>query len=151
MITIWSPDGALPIRKPARGWDSEIAGGNGFLALPENRRQYKLNAERAFTLGHHQLTLFGAGYYGFSRIPGLVPIAVPIPGDTIDPRQSDRTYTSLFVASDTWQISDQRQVQFSGFFRTYSLSLKSDFGAGLIRQSETRTVAGGNAAYIAKD
>jgi hypothetical protein len=122
----------------------EIAGGNGFLALPENRKQYKVNGERSFTFGRHQLTLFGAGYYGFSHLPGLVPIDTPVPGDTINPRQQDLTHTSLFVASDTWQISDKRQVQFSGFFRTYSLRLQSDFGDGLIRQSEFRTVAGGN-------
>lgn len=125
----------------------EISGGNGFLVLPENRKQYKLNAERSFTLGHHQLALFGASYYGYSRLPGLVPIGVPVPGDTIDPRQSDRTYTSLFVASDTWQISDRRQAQFSGYFRSYGLSLQSNFSDGLIRQSESRTVAGGNASY----
>jgi hypothetical protein len=52
----------------------------------------------------------------------------------------------LFVASDTWQISDKRRLQLSGFFRTYSLELKSDFGDGLIRQSESRTVRGGNAS-----
>src|SRR5208282_5950270 len=40
--------------------------------------------------------------------------------------------------------------QFSGFFRTYNLSLFSDFGLGLIRQSEFRTVAGGSAAYVNK-
>ena len=38
-------------------------------------------------------------------------------------------------------------MQFSGFFREYSLDLKSDFGDGLIRQSEFRTVRGGNASY----
>jgi hypothetical protein len=143
MVTGWSP------ANPQIGaWVGlEIAGGDGFLALPENRKQYKLNAERSFTLGHHQLTLFGAGYYGFSRIPGLAPIAVRLPQDTVDSRQSDRTYTSLFVATDTWQISDKQQVQFSGFFRTYGLSLKSNFGDGLIRQSESRTIAGGNASY----
>jgi hypothetical protein len=141
-VTGWSP------ANPQTGaWVGlEIAGGNGFLALPENRKQYKINGERSFTLGRHQLTLFGAGYYGFSRIPGLVPIDAPVPGDTIDPRQQDLTHTSLFVASDTWQISSKRQVQFSGFFRTYSLRLQSDFGDGLIRQSEFRTVAGGNTA-----
>ena len=143
MVTGWSP------ANPQIGaWVGlEIAGGDGFLALPENRKQYKLNAERSFTLGHHQLTIFGAGYYGFSRIPGLAPIAVRLPQDTVDSRQSDRTYTSLFVATDTWQISDKQQVQFSGFFRTYGLSLKSNFGDGLIRQSESRTIAGGNASY----
>lgn len=139
-VTGWSP------ANPQTGaWVGlEVAGGNGFLALPENRKQYKINGERSFTLGRHQLTLFGAGYYGFSHLPGLVPINVPVPGDTIDPRQQDLTHTSLFVASDTWQISAKRQVQFSGFFRTYSLRLQSDFGDGLIRQSEFRTVAGGN-------
>jgi hypothetical protein len=142
-VTGWSP------ANPETGaWVGlEVAVGNGFLALPENRKQYKINGERAFTFGRHQLTLFGAGYYGFSHIPGLVPIDVTVPGDTIDPRQQDLTHTSLFVMSDTWQISSKRQVQFSGFFRTYSLRLQSDFGDGLIRQSEFRTVAGGNTSF----
>jgi hypothetical protein len=142
-VTGWSP------ANPQTGaWVGlEVAGGNGFLASPENRKQYKINGERSFALGRHQLTLFGAGYYGFSHIPGLAPIDTPVPGDTIDPRQQDLTHTSLFVASDTWQISSNRQVQFSGFFRTYSLRLQSDFGDGLIRQSEFRTVAGGNTSF----
>ena len=142
-VTGWSP------ANPQTGaWlGLEIARGNGFLALPENRKQYKINGQRSFTLARHQLTLFGAGYYGFSHIPGLVPIDVRVPGDTIEPRQQDLTHTSLFVASDTWQISDKRQLQFSGFFRTYSLRLQSDFGDGLIRQSEFRTVAGGNTSF----
>jgi hypothetical protein len=38
-------------------------------------------------------------------------------------------------------------LQSSGYFRTYSLELKSNFGDGLIRQSEFRTAAGGNATY----
>jgi hypothetical protein len=140
--------GGSPANPQTGAWVGlEIAGGNGFLALPENRKQYKINGERSFTVGHHQLTLFGAGYYGFSHIPGLVPIDAPVPGDTIDPRQQDLTHTSLFVASDTWQISAKRRLQFSGFFRTYSLRLQSDFGDGLIRQSEFRTVAGGNTCF----
>jgi hypothetical protein len=125
----------------------EIAGGDGFLALPEHRHQYKVNGERYYTFGHHLLTLFGAGYYGQSRIPGLVPIALRVRQDTIDPRQSDRTHTALFIASDTWQITDRQQLQFSEYFRTYSLDLRSDFGDGLIRQSEFRTVTGGNTSY----
>jgi hypothetical protein len=142
-VTGWSP------ANPQTGaWIGlEVSGGNGFLAIPENRKQYKLNGQRSFTLGRHQLTLFGAGYYGFSHIPGLSPIALHVPGDTIDSRQQDLTHTSLFVASDTWQISARRQVQFSGFFRTYSLRLQSDFGDGLIRQSEFRTVTGGNTTF----
>jgi hypothetical protein len=142
-VTGWSPS------NPQTGaWlGLEAASGNGFVALPENRKQYKINGERSFTFGRHQLTLFGAGYYGFSHIPGLVPINVAFVGDTIDPRQQDLTHTSLIVISDTWQISSKRQVQFSGFFRTYSLRLQSDFGDGLIRQSEFRTVAGGNTSF----
>ena len=143
LATGWSPT------SPQLGaWlGLEVAGGNGLLALPEHRRQYKVNGLRSFSLGLHQLTLFAVGYYGSSRIPGLVPIDVRVPGDTIDPRQSDRTHTSLWVASDTWQITQRKQIQLSGFFRTYSLDLASNFGDGLIRESEFRTVAGGNAAY----
>jgi hypothetical protein len=141
-VTGWSPENTLT----GAWFGIEIAGGNGFLALPENRKQYKLNGERSFAFGRHQITIFGAGYYGYSRIPGLVPINIQVPGDTIDPQQADRTHTGLFVASDTWQISDKRRLQLSGFFRTYSLELKSDFGDGLIRQSESRTVHGGNAS-----
>ena len=142
-VTGWSPS-----NPQTGGWVGlEIAGGNGFLARPENRKQYKINGQRSFTLGRHQLTLFGAGYYGFSRLPGLVPIDASVPGDTIDPRQQDLTNTFLLVASDTWQISPKRQVQFSSFLRTYSLRLQSNFGDGLIRQSEFRTVAGGNTSF----
>jgi hypothetical protein len=125
----------------------EIAGGDGFLGLPEHRHQYKVNGERSYAFGHHQLTLFGAGYLGQSRIPGLVPINLRIPQDTIDSRQSDHTHTALFIASDTWQIRDRQQFQFSEYLRTYSLDLRSDFGDGLIRQSEFRTVSGGNTSY----
>ena len=38
----------------------------------------------------------------------------------------------------------------SGFFRTYNLSLYSDFGQGLIRQSEFRTVTGQSTNYVNK-
>src|SRR5216684_5576553 len=143
VVSGWSPG-----NPQAGAWlGMEIAGGDGFLALPEHRHQYKVNAERYYTFGHHLLTLFGAGYYGESRIPGLVPSAMRVPQDTIDPRQSDRTHTALFVASDTWQITDRQQLQFSEYFRTYRLDLKSDFGDGLLRQSEFRTVTGGNTSY----
>jgi carboxypeptidase family protein len=142
-VSGWSPG------NPQTGaWlGMEVAGGDGFLKLPERRHQYKINGERYYTFGHHLLTLFGAGYYGQSRIPGLVPIAMRVPQDTIDPRQSDRTHTALFVASDTWQITDRQRLQFSEYFRTYSLDLRSDFGDGLLRQSELRTVTGGNTSY----
>ncbi len=52
--------------------------------------------------------------------------------------------------NDVWQLSGGQQLELSGFFRTYNLSLFSDFGQGLIRQSEFRTVAGGSANYVNK-
>jgi hypothetical protein len=45
-------------------------------------------------------------------------------------------------------MTKTQNLDFSGFFRTYSLDLRSDFGDGLIRQSEFRTVTGGNASYL---
>jgi len=132
--------------------------GNGFLDRLEHRQQYKFNGERLFHVGQHRLTLFGIGYYGFSYVPGLVPIFALNSadanfhnyGDTIDPRQKDQTHTALIAANDVWQISGSQQLQLSGFFRTYNLSLFSDFGQGLIRQSEFRTVAGGSTNYVNK-
>jgi len=146
VVTGWSPS-----NRATNGWISlEGSFGNGFLKRPEHRRQYKLNTYREIKRGKHDLTLFGIGYYGFSWIPGLIPIDVPVPGDTIDNRQLDRTHTSITVASDRWQLTGSKQFLFSGFFRTYSLTLRSNFGDGLIQQNEFRTVAGGEAAYVQK-
>jgi hypothetical protein len=136
----------------------EAAYGNGFLDRLEHRQQYKFNGERVFQTGQHRLTLFGIGYYGFSYVPGLVPIFAPnsadanFPnfGDTIDPRQKDQTHTALVALNDVWQLSGSQQLQLSGFFRTYNLSLFSDFGQGLIRQSEFRTAAGASVNYLNK-
>jgi hypothetical protein len=132
--------------------------GNGFLDRLEHRQQYKFNGERMFQVGQHRLTLFGIGYYGFSYVPGLVPMLatnsadahVTNYGDTIDPRQKDQTHTALVALNDVWQLTGSQQLQLSGFFRTYNLSLFSDFGQGLIRQSEFRTVAGASANYLNK-
>jgi hypothetical protein len=132
--------------------------GNGFLDRLEHRQQYKFNGQRIFHAGNHRLTLFGIGYYGFSYVPGLVPIFAenqydqnfPNYGDTIDPRQKDQTHTALVALNDVWQLGARQQLQLSGFFRTYNLSLFSDFGQGLIRQSEFRTVTGGSANYVNK-
>jgi hypothetical protein len=130
--------------------------GNGFLDRLEHRQQYKLNGERLFHVGGHRLTLFGVGYYGVSYVPGLIPVFAenqydsnfPNIGDTIDPRQKDQTHTALVALNDVWQLGSTQQLQLSGFFRTYNLSLFSNFGQGLIRQSEFRTVAGGSANYV---
>ena len=52
----------------------DLSFGNGILSLLEHRQQYKLNGQRIYKTGNHRLTLLGLGYYGFSYIPGLVPI-----------------------------------------------------------------------------
>lgn len=140
-----------PSSPSTRAWIAlEAAYGNGFLDRFEHRKQFKLNTFRSFQKGHHAITLFGIGYYGFSDIPGLIPRDVPVPDDTIDPRQSDRTHTSIFAVTDNWQFAENQQLQFAAFSRTYSLQLRSNFGDGLIQQSEFRTVAGGNTTYVHK-
>ena len=134
----------------------EAALGNGFLDRPEHRQQYKFNGERIFNAGAHRFTLLGIGYYGQSYLPGLVPIFRPNSndasianlGDTIDLRQKDQTHTALVALNDVFQISASQQLQLSGFARTYSLSLYSNFGQGLIRQSEFRSILGGSASYV---
>jgi hypothetical protein len=135
------------------GWDwlaIQASYGNGFLDTLEHRQQYKVNALKGWDMGAHRLTLLFLGYYGQSGIPGLVPINVPGLRDTIDPRQRDQTHTGELALNDVWHLAPQTELQLSGFFRTYNLSLYSDFGDGLIRQSEFRTVTGGNAAYVRK-
>jgi hypothetical protein len=138
----------------------ELSFGNGYLERLEHRQQYKFNGFREFKLGRHEVTLFGVGYYGFSFVPGLIPINISVPDDTVDRRQQDYTHTTIFVASDTWRLNDQSQLTYSGFFRTYSLQLRSNFmpdftqsleyPGGLIQQSEFRTVAGGGTVYSQK-
>jgi hypothetical protein len=140
----WSPENTA-----TNAWLAvEASFGNGFLDRLEHRRQYKLNGLRQFSLGRHQFTVFGIGYYGFSYVPGLIPIDVPVPGDTIDNRQLDRTRTFVLVATDNWELSDNTHFSFSGFFRNYALTLRSNFGDGLIQQSEDRNVSGGEATYL---
>ena len=141
--------GWSPTNPQTNAWiGAEASFGNGFLERLEHRQQYKLNGLRQFNFGNHQLTLFGIGYSGFSYIPGLIPINVPVSGDTIDNRQLDRTHTFLLVATDNWKLSEQKQLSFSGFYRNYALTLRSNFGDGLIQQSETRNIFGGEVTYI---
>jgi len=133
------------------GWNwlaMQASYGNGFLDRLEHRQQYKINALKSWELGAHRLTLLFLGYYGTSKVPGLVPIDVPNLHDTIDPRQKDQTHTGEIALNDVWHLSEAGELQLSGFFRTYNLSLYSNFGDGLIRQSEFRTEAGGNANYV---
>ena len=57
----------------------------------------------------------------------------------------DQTHTSILAVNDQWQVGAKDEAAFSGFFRTYNLALFSNFGEGLIRQSEFRTVEGAEA------
>ena len=135
------------------GWNwlaVQASYGNGFLDALEHRQQYKFNILKGWTLGAHKLTLLALGYYGVSRIPGLVPVDVPNLHDTIDARQKDQTHTGEIALNDVWRLGTGTDLQLSSFFRTYNLSLYSNFGDGLIRQSEFRTVNGENATYIHK-
>ena len=133
------------------GWNwlaVQASYGNGFLDTLEHRQQYKLNALKTWNVGAHQISSLFLGYYGQSMLPGLVPLDVPNLHDTIDRRQRDQTHTGEAAVNDLWRVSEGSELQLSGFFRTYNLSLYSNFGDGLIRQSEFRTVAGGNGNYI---
>jgi hypothetical protein len=135
------------------GWNwiaIQASYGNGFLDAPEHRRQYKINALKGWNLGAHKLALLFIGYYGESKIPGLVPIGIPGLHDTIDSRQRDQTHTGEIALNDTWHLRSDSELQLSTFFRTYNLSLSSNFGDGLIRQSEFRTVTGDNATWVRK-
>lgn len=143
--------GWSPANPGTRAWIAiEASYGNGFLDALEHRRQFKLNAFRVLEAGNHTVTLFGIGYYGQSKVPGLVPIDVPNLHDTIDPRQRDQTHTGEAVVNDVWRLAPESELQLSAFFRTYNLALFSNFGDGLIRQSEFRTETGGNTTYVRK-
>ena len=126
----------------------EFSAGNGFLDRLEHRQQYKLNGLREFQIGKHQLSLYAIAYKGFSYVPGLIPINMNVPNDTIDNRQSESTHNLLLAASDDWKPGEKTQLSFSGFFRSYALQLRSNFGAGLIQQSENRNLGGGNITYV---
>lgn len=146
LVVGWSP--ADP---ETRGWVvAEASYGNGYLRRLEHRKQYKLNAFRAARVNRHELTVFGLGYYGFSFLPGLSPIQVRVPDDTIDPRQLEKANSGILAVNDTWRIDENRQMQFSGYFRTYGLDVRSNFGEGFIRQTEFRTTGGANALYAQK-
>jgi len=142
-VTGWSP--ADTNKKEWVGL--ELSYGNGFLQRMEHRKQYKVNGSRVFGFGSHELTVYGIGYYGFSYLPGLAPIGVHTPNDTIDTRQSEQASSGIVIANDIWRVSPRSQVQFSGFFRTYKLDVRPNFGDGIIRQSEFRTANSENTTY----
>jgi len=136
--------GFAPKDPAKREWVAiEANYGNGLLKDYEHRQMYKLNAQRVFDIGKHELTLFGIAYYGAAHEGNLVPIGYSQDlGDTLDPRQKDQTHTALLAVDDHWKLGGKDDAAFSGFARTYNLALFSNFGEGLIRQSEFRTVEG---------
>ena len=136
--------GFVPRNPAKREWVAfEANYGNGLLKDLEHRQMYKLNAQRVFDVGQHEITLFGIAYYGVSHEGNLIPIGYGRDlNDTLDPRQQDQTHTALLAADDRWKLGADDEVAFSGFARTYNLALFSNFGEGLIRQSEFRTVEG---------
>ena len=146
LVAGWSPT-----NPDSRGWIvAEASYGNGYLRRLEHRKQYKLNALRAVRVGNHEITLFGLAYYGFSFLPGLSPIEIRVPDDTVDRRQLEKANSGILAVNDTWRIDDNRQVQFSGYFRVYGLDVRSNFGEGFIRQTEFRTASGGSTLYAHK-
>jgi hypothetical protein len=139
--------GFAPLDPAKREWVAiEANYGNGLMRTLEHRQQYKWNAMRAWNPGRHEITLFSAGYYGTSHEGNLVPIGFGVEvNDTLDSRQQDQTHSSILAADDRWKAGSKDEFGFSGFFRTYNLGLFSNFGEGLIRQSEFRTVEGAEA------
>ena len=124
----------------------EVNYGNGLMRRLEHRKQFKWNALRVFDPGKHEITLFNLGYWGRSYEGNLVPLGDGLElEDTVDQRQFDQTHSSILAFDDIWKLSPSDEVAFSGFVRTYNLALYSNFGEGLIRQSEFRTVEGAEA------
>ncbi len=143
LVAGWSPP-----NPSNRMWlGAEVSYGNGYLDRLEHRKQYKGNVSKVFSLAKHDLTVYGIGYYGTAFQPGLIPIDVPVPGDTIDARQREETSNGALIFNDIWHLSDRRQFQFSGFYRYYTLDVRPNFGDGLIRQSEHRNVNSENVLY----
>ncbi len=136
--------GLAPGNPGKRQWLAlEANYGNGLMKRLEHRKQFKWNAFRVFDPGKHEITVLSLGYWGMSHEAGLVPIGFGLPlGDTVDPRQFDQTHTSIHAIDDHWKLAPKDELALSGFFRTYNLALFSNFGEGLIRQSEFRTVDG---------
>ncbi|MEP6715775.1 MAG: TonB-dependent receptor [Terriglobia bacterium] len=143
LVLGWSP--ADPANKSWIGF--EVSYGNGFLKRLEHRRQYKGNLSKVFTLGNHQLTVYGIGYYGFAFQPGLIPIDTSVPDDTIDLRQREETSNGSLILNDIWHLTPRRQFQLSGFYRYYTLDVRPNFGDGWIRQSEHRNVNSEDVLY----
>ena len=143
LVTGWSP--ANPANKAWVGL--ELSFGNGYLDRLEHRKQYKGNISKVFNIGKHELTVYGIGYYGFAFQPGLIPINTNVANDTYDARQQEETANGSLILNDIWHLTPNRQLQFSGFYRYYTLDVRPNFGDGLIRQSEHRNVNSEDVLY----
>ena len=143
LVAGWSP--ANPSNRTWIG--AEVSYGNGYLKRLEHRKQYKVNLSKVFSFGKHELTAYGIGYYGTAFQPGLIPIDAATPDDTIDNRQHEETSNGVVIANDVWHVTDHRQLQFSGYYRYYTLDVQPNFGDGLIRQSEQRNANSEDVLY----
>ncbi len=143
LVTAWSP------RDPSdKAWIGlEVSYGNGYLKRLEHRKQYKGNVSKVFNIGKHDLTVYGIGYLGASFQPGLVPVYTHVSDDTVDARQREETSNGALIFNDIWHLTERRQLQFSGFYRYYTLDVRPNFGDGLIRQSEHRNVNSEDVLY----
>jgi hypothetical protein len=101
LVTGWSPKD--PANKLWVGL--EFSYGNGFLKRLEHRRQYKANVSKVFTVGKHDVTVYGIGYYGFAFQPGLIPIDANVPGDSYDARQREETSNGALILNDIWHLT----------------------------------------------
>ena len=120
--------------------------GNGLMRRLEHRQQYKWNALRIFDPGNHEITLFSIGYWGISHEGNLVPLGFGVQvNDTSTRARRTRRTPRFWLRTISGRPATTTQLAFSGFFRTYNLALFSNFGEGLIRQSEFRTVEGAEA------
>src|SRR5260370_20289995 len=98
-------------------------------------------------VGKQDLTVYGMVYYGFAFQPGLIPIDTPPPNDPYNSRQQEETANGALIVNDIWRLTARRQLQFSGFYRYYTLDVRPNFGDGLIRQSEHRNVTSQDVLY----
>ncbi len=105
VVAGWSPEGP-----ETKAWIAvEAAYGNGFLDRLEHRQQVKINGYRIWNLDNHEVTLFGIGYYGFSYVPGLVPLGNPNLRDTSTRGSATRPIRAN-SPSTTTGISARRRI-----------------------------------------
>ena len=117
VMTGWGPE-----NPQTNAWIAgEFSFGNGFLDRLEHRKQYKVNGFREFKMGNNQLTLFGIGYYGFSYVPGLIPI--PASGSRRHDRQPAIGYHAQCAGDGDGQLESERTKP-AFVFRAFSGTMR---------------------------